>query len=227
VGKLFTGGIVAFAHNSYIRNSSSTGRIALEGGGATGGGIVGFGNGLEIEYCYSSIHIHTSYALAWGGIAGTMTPGSIRNSYFVGSWRLANWRYHDVLSVLISFFNPDFPDKPMPFFGGIAGTILNTDIEFVYASYRSNNRRLLYTSLGLVRFLGSSTLKNSVLNIDGMRVFEPDFEYDESVVGLVGATAREMRNRETFAALGWDFESVWGMNPDVNGGMPFLRVGKE
>jgi hypothetical protein len=66
-----------------------------------------------------------------------------------------------------------------------------------------------------------------VLNIDRIRVFEPDFEYDESVVGLVGATAREMRDRETFVALGWGFENVWGMDPDVNNGMPFLIVGRE
>jgi len=219
-GIFVSGAIAAFAHNSYIQNSSSTGRIVLDGGGTTGGGIVGMGSNAVIEYCYSRVHIHTSNAAMWGGIAGFMGAGSIRNTYFTGSLRLANWRFGDVWSVLLSFVGDS--DLPMPFFAGIAGSTFNTDIEFVYASYRSNIRRLLYTSLGIVRFLGSSTIKNSVLNIDGMRVLEPDFEYDESIVGLVGATTREMRNRETFLALGWDFENVWGIDPDVNNGMPYL-----
>jgi hypothetical protein len=218
-GNFVVGAIVAYANNSFIWNSSSTGRMVLVGDGAIGGGIFGIGGNVVIEYCYSRVHLHTSNPNVMGGIVGMAINGSIQNTFFTGSLRLTNWRFNDVTSVLLSFVTSDLP---APFIAGIAGSTFNTDIEYVYASYRSNIRRLLYTSLGIVRFLGSSTIKNSVLNIDGKRIIEPEFVYDESIVGLVGANTREMRNRETFLALGWDFENVWGIDPDVNNGMPFL-----
>jgi len=50
--------------------------------------------------------------------------------------------------------------------------------------------------------------------------------YDQDTTGLsVGGgtpkTTEEMKQQDTY--VGWDFDTIWGINPDENGGYPFLR----
>ncbi|GJM73792.1 hypothetical protein HMSSN036_60080 [Paenibacillus macerans] len=62
--------------------------------------------------------------------------------------------------------------------------------------------------------------------------FVADSFFDSVTTGVTagsdpsGANAREtseMRQQSTYAAAGWDFTNTWAINPDVNGGYPYLR----
>jgi hypothetical protein len=155
-----------------------------------------------------------------GGLAGENENGVISNSYFVG---IVNGRA-DV--------------------GGLVGQMAGWGKGKVISNSYSTGLVIgKYRTGGLVGYIGgSSTISNSysVSKISGMvenfgglagwltndaKVI--DSYYDKSIDKQSnserkgkGKTAKEMKQKSTYK--GWDFDTVWGISGDVNGGYPYL-----
>ncbi|MBI6871875.1 cell surface protein [Clostridium aciditolerans] len=88
------------------------------------------------------------------------------------------------------------------------------------------------------KFLGQSD-KNSINPIGDMVYNSPyksikNCAYDKDTSGYTssidiakGCTTAEMKNKDTYIALGFDFDKTWKMDPSVNDGYPYLNPENE
>ncbi|MCL2063174.1 MAG: T9SS type A sorting domain-containing protein [Candidatus Cloacimonetes bacterium] len=156
------------------------------------GGLIGYAGITEIKYCYAKVHIHSNvkYNGQTAGIAGTMSQGSINNSFFFGNFLEGTQRIGGITTGFTTFHFPD--------------------ISYVIVASTSH---FPVDSGGF----GGNT-KNSFWDTESTGV-RPIFYIEQNNYGL---TTTELQQTSTYINNGWDFESVWSMDPKINGGYPYL-----
>ena len=180
------------------------------------GGLVGRNNG-SITNSHSIGNIQQNGHGGGGLVGENQNTGSITNSYSAG-----NVRGH--------------------FVGGLVGTNLGSIINSFSTASVSGNERVG----GLVGTNGANGINGSIINsfsigsVSGNRLlgglvgmneersvvinsyynFQTSGQNDNSGKGTPRNTA-QMKTQNTFD--GWDFESIWGMNANINNGYPYLR----
>jgi len=224
-----TGILVGGAYNSTITNCSVDGTIVKLPGELGAyyrkyiGGIVGSAGDTVIESCKSSVDItitaENDYIV--GGLAGAFYGGwlslsSLSNSFFCGD---------------INLNRTDTGTRFPSYGGGLVGSIYKSSITNCYVV--SNNS--FSNAAGLAGKLGESmppqslplNLTNNIWNAETTTVDVPfiSSENDELMVinNNHGLTTSQMKAAETYMALGWDFENIWGISPEYNNGYPYLR----
>ncbi|MFC4306764.1 GLUG motif-containing protein [Cohnella boryungensis] len=222
---LTVGGLVGLNMDGTIRNSFASGDVNPISGRTSfyAGGLVGENTYGTIQDNYASGKVSGNYAV--GGLVGsnpTDLGGGIYRSFSVG----------DVEGV-----GPD-----SMFIGGVAGYNAWGNIENSYAAGKVIG---VESVGGLAGENGSGEILNSYsvgqvtgITFVGGLVGSGNFGtvvnslYDtensgQSVSdGGTGLTAAQMQSQSSYeadAANAWDFVSVWGINPAMNGGYPYLR----
>jgi len=193
------GGITGLlSNNSSIQYCFSEGVVEVSSSGTEriqAGGIAGIIDNSTILYSYSKNTI--SSTLKAGGIAGNVIESSlISNSYFFGE-----------------IIEGDFIQS-----GGITGSsTITSTIQNCYATTSGE-----FYAHGLVGTLGYGTsISNSFWDIDTTGVDTAFGLNNGTVTNCVGYTTEEMKIKESYT--GWNFEDIWGIQPAINTGYPFLR----
>jgi len=162
-------------------------------GGMDIGGLAGRNNGeISKSYYVGDVIGYESGYSQIGGIAGT-NRGTISNSYSAGT-ASGDWKV-----------------------GGLVGkNTLRSVINNSYSTVKVTGGK--YDIGGLVgenasiRSTRDGTVNNSYYNK------ETSCQNDEGKG--IGKTTKEMKRKATFK--GWDFDSIWKIDTDVNGGYPYL-----
>ena len=150
-----------------------------------------------------------------GGIVGRLNFGTVENCYSnctvtgggstAGRGGIAGYCGND--GTVINCYNTGNVSGNTSYIGGIVGQNNGTVINCYNAGSVSGSA----TSIGSV--VGTnSTVTNCYYLSDGSMS-------DNYATGL---TAEEMKLQSSYA--GFDFDTVWGISPDINNGLPYLRV---
>ena len=180
-------------------------------------GNQGFFGHIDTDGTVKRLGVTASYFKAWhrgaGGLAGE-NWGTINNSYFIGS---VIGRYGKIgglaginegtisncysVAPVISELSFDWAA------GGITGG--NDNLRLNNELHRNNSKfRLAKTNPSVI---------NSYYEKETSKI---ESEYEIRGDGEEKSKA-EMKQKSTFE--GWDFNSIWGISSDVNGGYPYLR----
>ncbi|MCL2327256.1 MAG: InlB B-repeat-containing protein [Bacteroidetes bacterium] len=163
-----------------------------------------------------------------GILAGRIDGGTITNCYAVGNV---------VSTKLVSSYMSDSNA------GVLVGTAFNAKIDNCYAMGRVEGGRYIGGLVGNTPTTGVTTITNCYAvvavtgksDVGGLKGYPnattaiPNSYYDSQISTLTTTNASakatlSMKQIATFA--GWDFNTIWGRNDNINGGYPYLRMGK-
>jgi hypothetical protein len=191
------GGIVGYGYGSYkltIANVYFFGNVT----GTGVGGIIGHGQGNEIiiTNAYVKGDITGSYSI--GGIVGSMQATSYYEYAIINACVIGN-----ITSTSTS---------------GKAGGI----VGYAYSSYR-----FAATNTYFAGDVTGSYLVGGIVG-DGYQIYIPSSSFYNSNLASsnsygIPKTTAEMKNFLTYFEMGWDFNSIWAIDPGVNDGYPFFQ----
>jgi outer membrane protein OmpA-like peptidoglycan-associated protein len=215
-GKSFTGGAIGYASELDIANVQVVATVT--GTGDNAGGLLGYASTINISDSSASGSV-TGGAGVFGSIGGfagyannvTVTrafaaevvTGVTRTGGFFGA---ANGASVTDAYVTGTVTNPD------EYIGNFAGSAGGLNLTRVYIANRGTG-----ADIDIVGINSSAPSMVDVLQSSGI---------DQSVgrfTEIPMKTSAQMKRAQTFREIGWDFETVWMMNPPSNGGMPMLR----
>ncbi|MFA6469446.1 MAG: GLUG motif-containing protein [Bacteroidota bacterium] len=198
-GQSYVGSFAGKCTGSTISNIYNTGTVT--GASQVIGGLVGGIWSTTISYSYNTGTITASSGSDWsylGGVAGQNTYSTISNCYNTGA--------------VTSGYAP---------VGGLVG-YNNTDGGSVIYSYSSGavtgytgTIGGLYRLGGLIGDCCSGSVANSYWDTEASGAAS-----NPSGTGT-GLTTAQMKTQSSFS--GWDFSSIWAINPSVNNGYPYLQ----
>lgn len=218
----YTGGIVGTSWG-WLNNSRAL--VNINSKGFAVGGLVGRSLAI-ISQSYFSGKI-TSECQYVGGLVGSWIGQSDRdiidNCYAIGEITLKDWWFTNAVSGVLT-------KGENVFAGGLIG---NAGIARPIVSISNYYSAIKYNSgvgqtFGL---FGSSFYANS--ETIGELLFRDSF-YDASVVGSISMkelsssnkegkplSTNAMKNKASYT--NWDFNDIWGIDPAINDGYPYLR----
>ena len=184
---------------STIRNSYATGNVT--GTGQSTGGLVG-ANAGSISQSYASGTVTGNNVV--GGLVGShdqLFGGSITDAYAVGNVTGTN-----AVGGLVGL--SDGPISNAYAAGSVSGT---TKVGGLVGDYNptSTNKNLISNSFFDTQTTGQNNACGSVAS--------------GSTCSGTGLTTAQMKNAASFTAAGWDFTTVWAIDPAINNGYPYLR----
>jgi hypothetical protein len=211
------GGLVGTNIGSTINSSYSTGAVSGE---ILVGGLIG-SNRNEDTKPYTPGIISNSYSTGTvtgkeyaGGFAGS-NGGKISNSYSSGAVKaIEGIREGRSCGGFVANNNGTISNSYSVgavtgngFVGSFVGNMMNM---------RSRNGKK--ESMVINSYYDKETNGQS----DGVGVYDSGLYNNKgkAKVEIYGKTAKEMKQKATFK--GWDFDNVWGISGDVNGGYPYL-----
>jgi len=195
-GPMYMHGMLIYsANHSSIHNCSATGTEDNTGV------LIGHVNYNSIvEYC-SSI---TRHSIGGSSLIGEIVNGIVRNSFARG--------------------RTNFGDSDFQGLIGIAGdaNMGIPDISNVYITSLDGETNVNYLVGGPHIFHVSNSFWNSETSstpnpLQGFPYLHPS----SVVMGCVGHSTDIMKTSASYT--GWDFENIWGIDPDINEGYPYLR----
>ena len=202
-GKMAVAPLVGVAENSIIENCSASGIIHFYAEAGPSGGLISALMDSEIKYSFAStdivVHnIESPYVKSIGGIAGLIYNSSINNSFFSGS------------------IDCDITPDPG---GGLVGDMMNSEIEYAYVT----SSAIFNNAVGIVGVAVNSSFVNCFWDIETTGTLQAFSEIYNSVSDVYGATTLEMKSSSLYVSSGWDFDSIWSIEPEINNGYPFLN----
>lgn len=232
------GGLLGFLYESSVEDSFATGNVTSErytGGligaaesfatavtitrsyatGAVTGQVTGFGykaGGLIGEVSTDSLDLMITLSYATGNVSGEDEVGG-----FIGS--AGGWGGGRI--IVGHSFSRGAVHTHTGSVGGFAGSV--TDVYF-RSSYSAGivSGDIGTTNLGGVVGVSSNALYNGFYYCDGfINAGDADGSVPGAIAGTNGQTRADMKNQGRYA--GWDFTTIWGMDPLINDGYPYLR----
>ena len=215
-GYLCVGGLVGYnKKDSVIKNSSSSGTVF--GMFHTIGGLTGYNHEGTIENSFSAGTVTASYGTV-GGLVGRLYNAIVKNSYSIAN--VVNLEHYDTGGLVGSIESDSLvldcyamgSVNGKEEVGGFAGRIINDNgsVAYCYATGRVE---------------GTSDAGGMVGKYYNGNVYYCYWDtltsIQETSAHGMGRTTAEMQTQSTFAD--WDFDTIWGINPDENEGYPFLR----
>ncbi|MDR1193435.1 MAG: YDG domain-containing protein [Peptococcaceae bacterium] len=214
---LTTGGIAGFiSESSSISNCYNTGNISSSSshGRLAVGGIVGHQINSSISDCYNTGKIQSSSSgnpivtnpsSKAGGIAGhSFDYSSISNCYNTGEI-FSSWHAGGIAGRSLSTQEWEDPEDSISNCVVLAASInaTNTNNHANISSYLIGG-----SSDGLLNKTGNLSLPN----INGNAIDDASGYISDS----------EARQQSIYDGLGWDFDTIWSIDPSVNDGYPYL-----
>ena len=214
-GIVFTGAIVGFSSNSNLLNCYNRGTvhsISTERN-ASAGGIAGeISSTCKVEFCYNSGSVN---AITYGSNSGTSAPfaGGIVGGRTISDTTISNcYNIGTVTSTAVG---------SLAYAGGIAGS--SKTINSCY-----NTGTVTGTSIITGGIVGScasgSTISNCYyLNSSAVYAFGSANLYFDTptLVNVLSLTEPQMKQQSSF--IGFDFDTIWAINPAINNGYPYLQ----
>lgn len=222
------GGLLGASSRTNIIRSFAEGNVA---GLENVGGLVGSLSGM-VSQSYSSGAVSGQSRV--GGLVGvsftsqstSASTTEVRESYSTGSVSgtglyaggLIGFNDGDVIN---SFATGDVTGNFGV--GGLLGhSSLDDEITNTYATGRVTGNSTVGALIGEVF--------DSIITAS---FFDTEATGQTNAFGFVGSgtqgdatglTSAQMRDSSIFIDAGWDFENVWGIDPEINDGLPFLRA---
>jgi hypothetical protein len=230
-----------------IENCYNTGNIVSMGTPA--GGVVGYARYLtfSIKNCYNvgDVSVNSSYSeTEAGGIVGyardvsANTELRIENCYNIGNVSaietggIIGASTDDLLTIIISNCSNAgniSGSRQAPAVGGMVGLAYGPTltIESCYntGAFSSSNSaggiggivgRALYASSSLSLTIENCYYINAIFQPVGYSDSTP------TLTNVLSLTPEQMQQQSSFA--GFDFDTVWGIDPNINSGYPYLRA---
>jgi hypothetical protein len=232
-GYASVGGLVGINWNSTIERIQITGSVR---GRETVGGLAGNNNG-NIQKSYTITDV---FALTWhaGGFAGQngrdnsisecFSAGTVQGRVAVGgfvggiSGMAGNEGKIENCFSLASVIMSETGEFAGGFVGDMVGGTIRNCFSVGSISYENTNNP---TNRG---FVGNITQAGSGFNMSG-NFWDKQTSGQNTSQGSTdngsslpqGKTTAEMKSEATFT--GWDFSSIWQIDPDINNGYPHLK----
>jgi hypothetical protein len=214
-GPAYAGGLIGYIGSTMsgvtIDSSYATGDItasAAGSGSAIAGGLIGYSgsSSLSVENSYATGNVTATASGSGSAYAGGLIGSgsvTIKNSYARG----------DVTAITGSSASSS------AFAGGLIGNI-GVIVENSYATGDVIAvARVGYAYAGDLSGLfstGSGAHVTSCYRLSGQTVIGDPVNYVSTSL-----TSEKMQNQQSF--VGWDFETIWAINPNINDGYPYLR----
>jgi len=236
----YVGGLAAAAREgAVIEDSSVSGTIRSTGGsGVSAGGLVGYAtsNGTTTSITRSVSCATVEGAGSVGGLVGTLDHAVISASFAsgngtgTGSWvvgGLVGYASRSSDSITDSYATGAVVNGPDGV-GGLIGSV-NLDVVTVERSYAAGS----VTStppLAAGGMIGDNWGTDPTSGTSFWDVTASGQSQSAGGAVAAGKTSAEMKDIATFAGAGWAIadgtsggaSDVWGIDPQVNGGYPFL-----
>jgi hypothetical protein len=229
-----TGGLVGEANDSQITNCFVSGIINASEKARYVGGIVAIARSTLINECSSHVHInglppqcdqydHNANFAMSGGLVAAMVESTMSNSYFRG----AITRHAKVSGGLVGHVD----ENSIVRYCYVAPIVhFPNEIKYNYSYIPPIPVRIgaLISSLDF----NNVSVKNNFFDKqvsgidkrDGISLrTRLDAFMDRYISHNRGFTTARMHNRRTYTRRGWDFDDIWGIDPNVNDGYPFLK----
>ena len=243
----FAGGLVGYhRYNVFVENCYTAGNITAtaKSDGAFAGGLVGSSYGVTVANSYATggIIAKTKSTACAGGLVGNGDRVTVMNSYATGGIIVSSDSYTiagmysaaacgggligrgDNITVMNSYVTCDVTVTATSIsaraggligWGSIAVTAVNCYAIGGVIATITTNRDSSFVG-GLVGYMVDDVVVScyslSTQKITGGKVNE---------VGTV-LTSEEMKNQRSFT--GWDFKTVWTIDPNINEGYPYLTM---
>ncbi len=243
-GKDYVGSLVGLNNSGTIIDCSAGGSV---NGSGTVGGLIGSSMGGEITDSHSICNVGGIWANI-GGLVGYIQNGAITNAYASGTVTGSDFKVGGLVGTneggTITNSHATGPVIGEKFVGGLVGGNISGTIADSYATGEVKGVFFKeFTSCvgGLVGYNNGTVTRSYAvgavtgayhsigglvgMNWDGTVI---DSYYNRDIAGpsdFPGGekprTTVQMQTTTTFT--GWDLINVWGINPEQNGGYPFLR----
>ena len=149
-----------------------------------------------------------------GGLVCYLGASTLRNSFYIGN-------------ALITNYIGSSPSH----FGGIGGWVhymenfpfenWGATVEKVYSVATVEGANIVSS---LATWIEDSSFINSLWNSE-VSDFDGDFyllEGENVISNNYGLTTEQMKQATPYIENGWDFENIWGIDPEINDGYPYL-----
>ena len=195
----YIGALIGYSFRSIIQNCSTTGIISSTHTLTNHyvGGLIGWANGnsvIKYSASYVDITIPSASTSFVGGLIGSLS-GVLSNSYFKGSINRG---------------------------AGLVGEMSSGFIINCYVSTSSviQNGSAIAQSINLQSGMTNIVFNFWNINTTGVtQAFGSGLQPNHYQAN--GLNSYQMSQQKSF--FGWDFDSVWDINPSINNGSPFLR----
>ncbi len=229
----YVGGLFGYLINADAIISLCSVNGTINGGESTGGlfGQARKGTNLEITECYVSAEI-ISTGNNVGGLIGENSAKNVYNNYFVGSVSGKIYvggliGYNDNCIVFCNYTNATVEGKNNV--GGICGRVsgsfksnvaINLQDALLDATDTSIGRIYGTGPVGAVGTMGTSE-ENRALNTTAVYVNNKlQTDITDGPQHGTGTSMSSLKRKDTYVALGWDFDTVWGI--DEGSSFPYL-----
>ena len=211
-------GLFGKTNQATIENLGLT-NLELEGGPLTGG-IIGYAENTSLEKCFITGNVNGNDLT--GGLIGkanysiinkSFCKGNVSGSFYTGgvigySDNTATTNCYCTANVTGSFE-----------IGGFVGRMFNAIVTNCYSTGNVSGTNDIGGLIG--KMLGYMVTTS---------FWDTETSNQTTSAGGTGKTTLEMKDYVTFYNAGWDFmeettngsDNVWGINPEENGGYPFL-----
>jgi len=229
------GGLVGYGDgvgNMVVDNCSVVGNVSVSGtnsiysGAVCVGGLVGYGSRVSVVDCFvigdvtASVSISLHYYA--GGLVGyhnsvmyvesCFVVGDVTSSDLYGyAGGLVSYSSGGVVA-LDCFVVGDVTASN--YAGGLAGYIIGRGVSLVNCYFIGNV--LSSREAGDLVSYRSDAVVESCYSLSTKQISAPYI-----LMMGVPLSVEDMQRQESF--VGWDFDNIWAINPDVNGGFPYLR----
>ncbi|MDD4740018.1 MAG: GLUG motif-containing protein [Bacteroidales bacterium] len=237
-----TGGLVGFNNGGKMTDCHSTGETS---GGDNTGGLIGY-NGYgssSILNCHSTSDVDGNKNV--GGLVGFNQDGTIDLTYSTGEVNgksetggLVGFMAYGSAKIKRSFSTSDVTGSNNNI-GGLVGSLEQGTIENSYATGVASGNNKVGGLVGEMKWATvdrcySTTLVNSnggqkgglIASRNGGSVnssfWDKETSGQNSSDGGTPKTTVQMLDINTFTNAGWDFNSIWSIDPEINDGYPFL-----
>ena len=245
-GNAYAGGIAGHVNSASIINcyTANTSINSSSNYTAYSGGIAGLANSSSlIANCYNTGNVNASSSSSYtadayaGGVLGNAFSSTITNCYNTGNITASSSKSSDAIaggitglfsiSTITNCYNMGNIDASSSsgasnvYAGGIAGdsSLFSTSITNCYTigKITAVSSRLTYVG-GLVGYLGYfSSIENSyyINNISNAN------KGNGTLINVKALSENEMKNKNNY--VGFDFDTVWAIDPNINNGYPYFR----
>lgn len=221
------GGIVgALEDQSTVKLCANYGKVnAVSGSNVSSGGVVGGGAyNCDIDACFNEGEVQATAGaqVRAGGIIGTHGSGNITNCYNTGEISVTN---------RLSFASSFSALGGVTGFGQGTTGVGSKKTSYNIGELKANTTDALYRGGVMGTFgvpVGSGT--GVIYGIDNCYFLDTTAQHGVNIASgsnpaavrnIAPLTAAQMKQKANFE--GFDFDSVWDIDPAKNGGYPFLR----
>jgi hypothetical protein len=211
-GDMYVGGLVGLSEGGAVSNCYSTGSVS----GTYVGGLVGLIYSAVVSNCYFTGSVNGSSAV--GGLVGCNWYGTVSNCYSTGSVSGSGIYVGGLVGSNDGNISNSYSTGSVNGNDAVGGLVGRNDgnISNSYSTGSVNGSGDYGGYVGGLVGGNNGTVSNSF--------WDTQTSGQSTSSGGTGKTTAQMKTKATFTNAGWDFVTIWGIDPATNDGYPFLAV---